>query len=61
MNPYVYNPACRCDWCHNNGDVPAPHPLNGHSFGYEEPHIPADSKPTSEALGAHDHGPIRGN
>jgi len=37
---YIYNPKCGCDWCANGGDVPEGTASNGHSFGYDVPHIP---------------------
>jgi carbonic anhydrase/acetyltransferase-like protein (isoleucine patch superfamily) len=40
VNVYVYNPSCECDWCLNDGNVPEGTPSNGHSFGYDVPHIP---------------------
>lgn len=37
---YTYNPACTCQWCHNNGNVPTDSADLGHAFGYENPHFP---------------------
>ena len=37
---YAFNPDCTCNWCENGGVVPQGTPSNGHSFGYENPHIP---------------------
>ena len=37
---YAYNHGCTCDWCRNGGTVPQNTPSNGHSFGYDAPHVP---------------------
>jgi hypothetical protein len=45
MSNYRFNPACLCDWCRNDGQVPTGTADNGHAFGYAQPHIPPDSGP----------------
>lgn len=40
MGAYLYNPGCGCDWCRNGGNIPQGTPSNGHSFGYDVPHVP---------------------
>lgn len=42
---YIYNPDCACAWCQNNGTIPAGTASDGHSFGYENPHIPPSVAP----------------
>jgi hypothetical protein len=37
---YRFNPACHCVICENGGKIPEGTPDNGHSFAYEDPHIP---------------------
>lgn len=37
---YKFNPACECAWCQNDGNVPDGTASNGHSFGYDKPHVP---------------------
>jgi hypothetical protein len=37
---YEYNPVCSCQWCVNRGEQPAETASAGHSWCYEEPHIP---------------------
>lgn len=54
-NTYQYNPACSCEWCTNNGEVPLwvtgpngtliRHPLSGHSYGYGNEHMPPSRPP----------------
>lgn len=44
---YVYNADCDCVWCANGGVVPKGTGDNGHSFGYESPHIPPTVSPWS--------------
>lgn len=37
---YRYNEQCPCEICVNQGAIPTDTPSNGHSFGYDQPHIP---------------------
>ena len=45
---YIYNPQCGCAWCANAGNVPERTTSNGHSFGYEAPHIPPSRRPWTQ-------------
>jgi hypothetical protein len=42
---YAYNAKCACAWCAEGGNVPKATPNNGHSFGFEAPHIPPSRSP----------------
>jgi hypothetical protein len=39
LSAYEFNPDCPCEVCANGG-TPKPGPSSGHSFAYDQPHMP---------------------